>query len=228
MNHESGIWNHGLRKNHNSLFIIHNSRKSAGFTLLELLVSISIFVIITTAVVINYRSGEQSAQLRLGAENLASTLRLLQTMAQSGKTVELCDTQDADGTPDQYANQVCTVGSGVNCDSACTQRVPTGGYGMSIVNGAVLLFADGNNNHVFDTGEELANVKTDFPQNIVIGVITETEDAQLAIVFLPPDAEILVNGAQAASNVYITAQHEKSGDNRTIVVRPASGRIDVK
>ena len=68
---------------HNSYFMIHDSR-SGGFTLLELLVSIGIFTIITTAVVVNFRSGQHSNELRLTAGQLASDLRALYTQAQAG------------------------------------------------------------------------------------------------------------------------------------------------
>lgn len=59
-----------------------------GFALIELLVSIAIFVIITTAVVVNFRVGERSTELRLTAQELATKIRRVQIMAQSGRQIE--------------------------------------------------------------------------------------------------------------------------------------------
>lgn len=61
-----------------------SARAERGFSFLEILVSIGIFAIITTAVVVNFRSGQHSNELRLAAEGLASDLRSLYTTAQAG------------------------------------------------------------------------------------------------------------------------------------------------
>jgi len=51
MNQESRIRNQGRRKMHNSLFIIHNSRKSSGFTLIEILISIAIIAALSSMLI---------------------------------------------------------------------------------------------------------------------------------------------------------------------------------
>jgi len=50
MNKESGIRNQGRHKTHNSLFIIHDSRKTAGFTLLEFIIYMALVTVIISAV----------------------------------------------------------------------------------------------------------------------------------------------------------------------------------
>ena len=151
-------------------------------------------------------------------------------MAQSGKTVELCDAQDAEGTPDQYANQVCTAGV-VQCDSACTPRAPAGGYGTNITNEDVTLFADAivmtaEDRYHFNLGEELANVRLDIPANINISTATESD--QQTIVFAPPDGAVFIDGVSAVGEFSLNVQHTKITVPRTVIIRPASGRIDVE
>lgn len=56
-----------------------------GFTIIELLVAMSIFVIITAMVVANFRAGSRSDELRIAAETLVSNLRKAQNMALAGQ-----------------------------------------------------------------------------------------------------------------------------------------------
>jgi len=58
-----------------------------GFTIIELLVAMSIFIIVTGLVVANFRRGARSDELRIAATGLASTLRRAQTMALAGVQV---------------------------------------------------------------------------------------------------------------------------------------------
>ena len=56
----------------------------AGFTLVEMLVTISIFIIIFTLVSVNFRRGERLESFRLATQQLASNLRQAQTLALTG------------------------------------------------------------------------------------------------------------------------------------------------
>lgn len=76
-------------------------KNNSGFTLVELLVSISIIAIISGLFLANYRGGEKSNQLNLSAQELASNFRLAQNHA-----LGLLDFEDA--TP---------YGWGVNIDT---------------------------------------------------------------------------------------------------------------
>lgn len=58
-----------------------------GFTIIELLVSLGIFVVVTAMVVANFRGGSRSDELRIASEALISNLRKAQNMAFSGQLV---------------------------------------------------------------------------------------------------------------------------------------------
>lgn len=198
---------------------------SKGFTLPELLVSISIFVIITTAVVANFRASEESGQLRLGAQTVASTLHSLQNMAQTGRLTALCDNPAA---------TVCT-GNPERCVAdACSPRLPAGGYGIQIAQdgGVMTLFADGNENHLFDTGETLADMVLNLPRNVIIDNADDAtgpyESGSLTITFEPPEPTVWINDGIVQEDAHIVLHHVKTNGTRTIILRRISGRIEIE
>jgi prepilin-type N-terminal cleavage/methylation domain-containing protein len=65
--------------------MFHVSRR--GFTIVELLVALGIFVIITAMVVANFRAGSRSDELRIAAETLVSNLRKAQNMSLAGQLI---------------------------------------------------------------------------------------------------------------------------------------------
>jgi len=56
-----------------------------GFTIIELLVALGVFVVVTAMVVANFRAGGRSDELRIAAETLISNLRKAQNMSLSGQ-----------------------------------------------------------------------------------------------------------------------------------------------
>jgi len=56
-------------------------RKGRGFTVMELLVSISIFIVITLLVISNFKLGDRRSRLRLYAQEMTSVLRDAQNLA---------------------------------------------------------------------------------------------------------------------------------------------------
>jgi len=56
-----------------------------GFTIIELLVAMGIFIVITSMVVANFRTGSRSDELKIAAEALVSNLRKAQNMALAGQ-----------------------------------------------------------------------------------------------------------------------------------------------
>ena len=170
-----------------------------GFTLIELLVSISIFALITTAVVANFRAGERADELRLAAEQFASALRELETAAQTGSA-------------------------------------PEGGYGVHIDTTAAFkmqFFVDelgsgGIGNKLYNVGEELAQpAATLLPPSVqVTGVLPNA--ATLDVLFEPPTPTIWINGGQDESEARIILRHDKTGQERVVVIKRLSGRIEVE
>ncbi len=56
-------------------------KKNKGFTVMELLISLSIFIVITLLVISNFRIGDKRSRLRLHAQEVASALRDAQNLA---------------------------------------------------------------------------------------------------------------------------------------------------
>lgn len=68
------------------------SSRQRGFTLIEMLVSISITLIITGGVMVSYRGFNQRQQLIQSTKNLQQTLRLAQKKARVGEKPTGCQT----------------------------------------------------------------------------------------------------------------------------------------
>ena len=60
-------------------------RKSSGFTLIEILVVVSVIAIISTYLIVNWRKNEKRYQVQFAAQELVQNLRKAQDMALSGK-----------------------------------------------------------------------------------------------------------------------------------------------
>lgn len=99
----------------------------SGFTIVELLVSISVFVFITSIVVFGFRGAGRANDLRQSAAALVADVRRIQTLTQSRATVTLCR--------NQFPRKLCNSGpSDCNFGVPCDETVfPTGGYGLNAV-----------------------------------------------------------------------------------------------
>lgn len=89
-----------------------------GFTLTELLVSITIFVILATVVLANFRTGGYSDDLRATADELVANIRRVQNLAVAGALVHY----DASGKDIKIGEIPPTADS-----------IPPGGYGISVL-----------------------------------------------------------------------------------------------
>lgn len=104
-----------------------NFMKKYGFTLIDLIVSIAIFGLITASVLVNFRAGSRGDSVRQSANITATMLRRAQTMTLSGEL--LLDESFPIG------------GYGIYFDSADPDTLT--------------LFADIDGNYVYDAGEEI-------------------------------------------------------------------------
>ncbi|MBI4139158.1 type II secretion system protein [Candidatus Uhrbacteria bacterium] len=111
--------------------------KRSGFTLVELLISISILTLISAATVFSLRGTRQNEELHTAARLLAGDVRNVQARALAARNVLTCDT--VGGT------RVCEQEnpSAEACISPCVQEPPPK-FGLSIAAGASAyeLFAD--------------------------------------------------------------------------------------
>lgn len=110
-----------------------------GFTIIELLVSLGIFIIVTAMVVTNFRGGSRSDELKIAVETIASNLRRAQNMALAG---ELTDGVTPPG------------GYGIYFNLATSDRY--------------IIFADKNGNLAYDANEALPDGIVVLAKNIVL------------------------------------------------------------
>jgi prepilin-type N-terminal cleavage/methylation domain-containing protein len=110
-----------------------------GFTIIELLVSLGIFVVVTAMVVTNFRGGSQSDELKIAADTLVSNLRKAQNMALAGEQV-------GGITPPGGYGVYFTLGTPLQ----------------------YIVFADFNGNQKYDLGEDLSDGKIILAKNVVI------------------------------------------------------------
>lgn len=201
---------------------MHRCSRSRGFTLVELLVSISIIGVITGLMMANFRGGQQSAEVRLASDILVGQLRSVQTSSLTGRLVSVC----SGGANDL---DVCEAKEpAVNCSGgACQKRVPAG-YGIrfsSLTPTTYRLFYDTDNDKRYDAGEELS----DAPYVSTAAALFQTSSAgdPLDLVFTPPFGKLYVNGsASGPTTVSMTIGHQFGTMIRHVTVYRLSGKIE--
>jgi prepilin-type N-terminal cleavage/methylation domain-containing protein len=99
----------------------------SGFTLIELMVSISILLIISVAVSGELTTTKYAEELASSARVVAGSLRDLQAFAQASMGVKTC--QNAG-----LKNLVCEIGTG-GCSTVCGTLMPTSAVGAVLIAG---------------------------------------------------------------------------------------------
>lgn len=194
-----------------------------GFTLVELLVSLSILGVITGQMLANFRAGQRVSEVRFAAEILANQLRELQTNALTGRLGLVC----AGGSQNLM---VCEGGKEppVACEGGtCEERVPAG-YGIRFSDASpesFLLFIDTDGDFRYDEGEELRALPYVSTGQVRFG--GSTAASPLDIVFRPPFARAYVNGVpDAVTSVTVTLVHAVGPQERDVTVNLVTGKID--
>jgi prepilin-type N-terminal cleavage/methylation domain-containing protein len=179
-----------------------------GFTLIEILVSLSVIAILTVIFLANYRGGRQGVDLNLVAQKVASDIRTAQNNS-LGSVL--------------YGGSLPAGGWGVHFDTA---------------DKSYLLFADVNNNKVYDDNEALptsGGLNFAFPADLTISDITgdslsgNNSHAKLDVTFLPPNPTTRIYWDQTASSGYavITLKHKADYKTADVVIN-ILGLIDAR
>lgn len=151
--------------------------KKSGFTLIELIVSVSIIAMVTGIFLANYSSANRRTDLTMTAQKMVTDIRLSQN----------------------YALGLARYGlSGSN-------NVPVGGWGVHIdlnnyTNKKYVVFADDNGDKIYNSGEDdirYGAQVTTLPTNIIINSITTGTKAD--VVFIPPDPVTTITDAANVS-----------------------------
>lgn len=191
-------------------FIIRNSRKSAGFTLIEMLVTISVFVTVTAVVLVNFPSFSSKIALDNLAHEVALAVRQAQVFGVSAREFG--------------------VGTGV---------FPTrGAHFDGVQNTTFFLFVDTDGNNKYSGTPELAETFTIGRRNYIsslCGFVTSVSSCTpldtVDIVFTRPDPEPTILGKVDSSEAlysYTTITvSSPGGASRTIAVW-SNGQIAIQ
>lgn len=200
-----------------------SSSRPRGFTIIELMVSLSIIGLITGAMLANFRGGQQHAETRFAAEILVARLRELQTAALSGRGILVC----AGGNDDR---KVCEPGKAppVTCPGgSCQKQVPAGyGLRLSLTDPTrYLVFYDTDGDGAYDAGEELGSQP--YVSTGTVRFVGANVGVPVDVVFKPPFAQVYVNGVQAPPDIAtFTLRHEVTEASRNVKLYRISGKIE--
>lgn len=171
-----------------------------GFTIIDLLVAITIFVILTSLTIANFVTGKRRDALRQSGIVLVSILQEAQTAALSGMTI----------------NGVTPVGGyGVHFDTSTPSQI--------------IYFADVNGNEVYDqtTDTLVSGVIDNLPDEVVISALKVGEDNLLSadFVFKAPDGNRYLNGLLNGGKLEIDLVHQKTSQTTKVTASTSSGQI---
>lgn len=124
--------------------MLFSNKKSAGFTLIEILISIAITAILTTITFLGFSQEQRRSNSRRAAEQLQTNLQVAQNRAQSAITLgttKLCSGSAKDGVPCSADTDCDDLGGSVSCASktgrsdftcgTCVSRPPES-YGVLV------------------------------------------------------------------------------------------------
>lgn len=172
-------------------------KNNKGFSISELLVSISILAIITSFSIVNFNTWKKNEDLRQSTRELANNIRAIQTKSLSGEMI------DGD--------------------------LPSG-YGIYFSNTALssyILFADLDNNYIYDGGELINDCS--LTNNVLISnLIPVDSNGDLTIIFKTPNAKIYINQNILDDNALIELTHNITNNSETVETRRITGRIDIQ
>jgi prepilin-type N-terminal cleavage/methylation domain-containing protein len=170
----------------------NKNEKQQGFTLVEMVATISIMMLISSLILANYRSGEKSIKLSSAANQLASRVRLAENYAINLK-------EDQSGT-------VPAGGWGVYVQQGT---------------GAYFLFkdSDGSGDCANNCNSASPERSQSFvlPNNITVTAINPNNAGRGNIAFNPPDPNVLVNGLND-TDIEITIRSSENNNTKKIKV----------
>jgi len=158
---------------------------SKSFTLVELLVAVGIIILLTALVLPDYRAGERQFALQRSASKLAQDLRRAEEMAMSAK--------EPPTAPDTFK----------------------GAYGINFQTNSsnYILFADLDNDQIYDSGEEIETL----PLEKKVKISNLSPASPLTISFTPPDPTININPSDSLASITLT----NNGQTKIIKVNKA-------
>ncbi|MBI2099482.1 prepilin-type N-terminal cleavage/methylation domain-containing protein [Candidatus Uhrbacteria bacterium] len=193
-----------------------------GFTLIELIVSISIFATISGVMVANLRQGRMRDELTFGATNLVEAIRDANNRTISGELAPVCFGGPNDG-------DICPP-FGCGSGAACMDILPTGGFGVFVSAADASqydLFADLDGDLAYENGELIKRLKYINSGNVILKNVSPANPT-LTIAFRPPKPTAYINGGVANSYADIVLGHKFSDNAKTVRFERISGAVGIK
>lgn len=211
-------------------------KKRAGFTLTELLIVIALIGLLTTLVIVNFRRGNFSNDLRQASTELLQHLRLAQQYTIGGNSILFCSDNSTTCTTE---GNLCLTNSAV-----CRSGVPRGGYGVHVgSNFQYTIFGDVTDNALLESADDASivvkrvdnkGIHFSFYQLSGQAVTTPSPGSPINIVFEPPQGTIRFitldsNGQMVDNTSSNTLSILISSDYidicRTVTINRVSGQI---
>ncbi|MEA3249678.1 MAG: prepilin-type N-terminal cleavage/methylation domain-containing protein [Patescibacteria group bacterium] len=205
---------------------MRRKRGQRGFTLIEMLISLSIFAVITAMAVANFRAGAQGDELRVSARLVASTVRRAQTQAVAGYSIFFCH-----GGADE--GKVCPSGNDSECGGGvCTKDIPDAwGVRISTLSGEnreLIVFADTNGSKRYESGEAVRFDAISSGPFVNILSVTPNDANVLDIIFEPPKPKMYFNDSIVNGIATIVLEHQHTGTQQSVTVNRISGLVSVE
>ncbi|MCD4705936.1 prepilin-type N-terminal cleavage/methylation domain-containing protein [bacterium] len=169
-----------------------------GFSLIELLVSVSILIIITSISVNSFSMWQKNENLKQSALTLMSNIQKTQVMSLSGQMYN-------GSVPDSY-----------------------GVYFNDTNLTSYIIFADVDGDHIYDNDGTEMLATYDLLDDVSISNLTPVTSNELTIIFKLPKAQIYVNQAIIDSQAEIEIIHNITSQLKTIKVKRITGQIDME
>lgn len=198
-----------------------------GFSIIEILISITIFALITVAVISDFRSGEFKNQLSIAAQNVASEIRETQGMVSAGQPTKICmEALVITGNCEDDSSE---------CAGECIENVPAGGYGLVFKDNSenIILFGNTDATDGYDAvDEKIRDLKVSPTGRVEIGLmhVGGLPVEELHIIFMPPTNQVIFDGPDVFGDpeeARIELIHQGMFETREIYINRISGRIDV-
>jgi type II secretory pathway pseudopilin PulG len=210
----------------NTKYLIHNTR--TAYTLIEVLMVMSIFMLIALAVLANFHGNQGAQNLRAASNELAGSIRAAQGFALAGTAQNLCTTDAA----------VC--GHGSVCDPTVTPPncnfTAVNSYGVAFdITGdkkQYAIFSDTSTGvdcrqGCYNNGEAVGTGLITLPRNIIFQSVTQSAppaSGPAAIIF----SNLTIFGSCSTCTTTVVLKDMVSGATRTVSFRDATGAITVQ
>jgi prepilin-type N-terminal cleavage/methylation domain-containing protein len=206
-------------------------RRSPGFSIIELLISIAILGVLSTGGYLTLQGARNADELQTAVRVLANDLRSMQSMALSTTNVRICDLAIG-GTG------VCvTTTAGCN-GGTCTPRPPAAvGVRLTTGSGSYTLYGktDGTSDLRYASAREVIEVRDlagSGAQNVRVQSFTTVPGAAAAnpmnIAFLRQSGSMKINQCgtcTAATELVVALRHTVTGQLARVRLNVVTGRI---